>query len=162
MKKTSILIIVALSFVMGVRAQRTKSALLPVSQAKALAEQCSRDSPRDYTDTWIPTTEQIRDMESKLGDISKLKAECCIQGETIRNPERWYLQYVGLVWHGKKIIYISAPDVDEPVYKLVVDGVVKGDWRSIVIRVCDGGSSWGVIYDSATHKFSNLSVNGVA
>src|ERR1043166_8760185 len=124
MKDTLLLIIVLFALSTDLYAQRAKSALLPVSQAKDLAEQCSRDSPRDYTDTWVPTPDQIREMEKRLGDISKLKAECCIQGHMVSDPESWYLQYVGLVWHGEKIIYISAPDVDEPVYTLVVDGVV--------------------------------------
>lgn len=149
-------------------AQRAKSALLPVSEASALAKQCSRESPSDFTETWIPTVEQIRKMESKLGDISKLRAKCCIEGEQIERPQDWYMQYVGLVYRGKKVIYISAVDTDEP--RSFISKIVNGNevvsetqltWKMRAIVICDGGNAWGVIYDVESGNFSDLSVNGI-
>lgn len=149
-------------------AQRAKSALLPVSEASSLAKQCSRESPSDFTETWVPTAEQIRTMESKLAEISKLRAKCCIEGEQIERPQDWYMQYVGLVYRGKKVIYISAVGTDEPrdfITKTVNGNLVVSEtrftWKMRAIVICDGGNAWGVIYDIDSGKFSDLSVNGI-
>ena len=152
----------------AVSAQRAKSVLLPAEEGKKVAKQCSRPSPEDFTDTWIPDAEQLRAMESRLKDISRLRAEgCCIEGARVENPEQWYLQYAALVWKGKKIIYVSAigrePTTD---WVLSSDGkthkeVPNDNWKKFAIIICDGGNAWGVIYFPQTGKFSDLSVNGI-
>src|SRR5688572_5927499 len=90
-------------------AQRARSALLPSSEAKDLTKPCSRPGPSDFSDTWEPSSENIVKMESGLSKISRLKVKsCCVEGVAIKNPDEWYLQYVGIVRNGKKLIYISA------------------------------------------------------
>ena len=161
---------ILLFLTMGTMAQREKSALLPPDEAKKVAKQCSRSSPSDFTDTWEPTREQINLMEAKLAKISKLKAKaCCMKGDRVENPNDWYLQYAALVWRGKKIIYISAVSTSPPTHLWLetIDGQLVGDeraddtWKTQAIIVCDGGTAWGVVYELARGKFSDLAVNGV-
>jgi hypothetical protein len=149
------------------QAIREKSTILQSDEAKRVAKQCSRYSPSDYTDTWMPSLDDIRKMERNLSEISKLRAKCCIEGAGIEDPDKWYLQYAGLIWKGKKIIYISAIGRDQPT-DLVIDESTKkykevpsNTWKDFATIICDGGNAWGVIYDPQTNKFSNLSVNGV-
>jgi len=109
-------------------AQRSKSALLPASEAKALTNQCSRDSPSDFSDTWEPSSKDIVKMESTLSKISSLTAKsCCIEGSTVEHPDDWYLQYVGIVRNGKKLIYISAISPERPAMHSaqIIDGITK-------------------------------------
>lgn len=166
MDRIAILLLIATALSSTALSQRTRSALLPVSEAKALAEQCSRWSPREFTDTWIPSEDEIREMASRLRDIARLKAEkCCFKGRRVEDPEQWYIQFVGLVWKGKKIIYINAVSREQPtVYEAdlsTLRTVPSDRWKSEVIRVCDGGTNWGVIYDPSKRKFSDLAFNGV-
>jgi hypothetical protein len=133
--------------------QRDKSVLLPESEAKKLTVQCSRPSPSDFSETWKPTADEIKAMESKFSDIKRLKAEgCCLEGGKVENPEHFYMQYIGIVIKGKKSIYINAfADSEPPKY-----------WKEKAVIVCDGGESfWGVLYDVETGNFSELAFNGV-
>jgi|GEM_PF-3465014 len=145
-------------------AQRSKSTLLIGKEAERLADQCSRPSPKDFTGTWEPSKDQIVGMESRFIEISKLKvASCCIVGRRIEKPDDWYMQYAALIWKGKKIIYVSAVSTDQPEYKEIDSktGSVLADWRTRAVEICDGGNSWGVIYDVAARRFSELAVNGI-
>lgn len=140
-----------------------RSVLLPVTQAKTLTNQCSRPAPSNFSDTWEPDQAQIKEMESKQNEISKLEVRsCCIVGARVPDPEEWYRQYVGLIWHGRKIIYINGVSRGKPLYKSIKDGMVVADWTTEAVMVCDGGTAWGVIYDIATKTFSELAINGVA
>lgn len=146
---------------------RDRSTLLEGEEAKLLAKQCSRDSPDDFTDTWVPSVEEIKKMEQNLSQISKLRAKCCIEGVNIEDPDKWYLQYAGLIWKGRKIVYISAIGRQQPsVWVIGSDGrtakeTPDDNWKKFAIVICDGGNAWGVIYDLKTGKFSDLSVNGI-
>ncbi|MFN0277938.1 MAG: hypothetical protein ACKVRN_04975 [Pyrinomonadaceae bacterium] len=159
--------LVILAFVTNAQTTREKSVLLTGEEAKKLAAQCSRLSPSDFTHTWIPSQKQINTMEVNLGGISRLKAKaCCIGGERIENAEQWYLQYAALVWKGRKIIYISAVSTEKPLGPCFdKDGIIFDEfceyWKQRASIVCDGGTNWGVIYNVASGKFSNLAVNGI-
>lgn len=141
-----------LSFSIVCFGQREKSALLPATEAKAVTQQCSRSSPNEFTETWEPTKTDIRLMESRFSAIKKLKAKCCMEGEQIENLDRPYMQYVGIVIKGKKLIYINAFYDSDP----------GESWKERAYVICDGGTAWGVLYDPKTGKFFDLSVNGVA
>jgi hypothetical protein len=134
-------------------AQREKSTRLPTSEAKNVTNQCSRPSPDNFTDTWQPSEAEIREMESRFPQIKKLRVkECCIRGEQIENPERYYMQYIGIIVDGKNLIYINAfPDSNPDEF-----------WKKNAVNICDGGTAWGVLYDPKTKKFFDLAVNGVA
>ena len=166
--KTILLLVIVTATVAVALAQRARSVLLPAPEAKRLAKQCSRPSPSDFTDTWVPTVDEIKTMEARLKDIAKLKVKsCCIVGDQVENPQEWYLQYAALVRKGKKIIYISGISVTEPERGPCFDkdGIVTDEhcefWKHHAEVVCDGGTQWGVIYDVSTGKFSDLAVNGV-
>ena len=63
------------------------------------------------------------------------------------------MQYVGIKIKGKKFIYINA----------FADSKPPTDWKEKAVIICDGGeSSWGVLYNVETGKFSELAFNGVA
>lgn len=133
-------------------AQREKSVLLASSEAKVLAKQCSRHSPEKFTGTWEPSRAVIKEMESNFSKIKKLEAkECCFEGAQIENPDEFYMQYVGLILDGKKLVYISAFTTSEP---------YEG-WKKSAAIICDGGNAWGVLYDPIERKFFDLAVNGV-
>jgi hypothetical protein len=132
-------------------AQRKKSVLLPPSEAKKLTQPCSRPHAPDFDDTWVPTADDIKLMESKLSRISRLRAKCCMEGAQVRDLGHFYMQYVGIVVSGKKVIYISAFADDRP----------PEYWKQNAVTVCDGGVDWGVLYDPATQQFSDLAVNGI-
>jgi len=143
---------VVLLLATGAVAQRDKSTLLPVSEVKAAVNQCSRPSPSNFTDTWQPSKEELKEMESRLADIKKLTVlDCCIRGKKIKNPESYFLQYAPIVLDGKKLIYINA----------VPDFVPGDSWREKAVVICDGGTGWGVLYDPQTKTFSSLGVNGI-
>ncbi|MEP6903350.1 MAG: hypothetical protein ABJA66_16600 [Actinomycetota bacterium] len=141
--------LLCLTFLMccSIFAQRDKSALLPESEAKILAEQCSRQNPPEFSETWSPTRSDIKAMESKFSDLKKLKT----RGEKITNPEEFYMQYVGIVIKSKKFIYINAFYFSEP----------PEGWKEDALIGCDGGSRfWGVLYNVKAGKFTDLAVNG--
>jgi hypothetical protein len=166
--KRTILIAFVIMFVSSIgQAQRDKSSILPTSEAKALVNQCSRESPSDFTDTWEPTKSQIQEMESKLSKIANLTAKaCCVIGAKIDEPTKWYMQYVGIVRKGKKQIYISGISKNQPtefvadVTNGTLDDRPSDMWKTHAIIICDGGTAWGVLYEPSTGKFFDLAVNG--
>ncbi len=134
-------------------AQRKKSTLLPPGEAKKVADQCSRPGPPEFSDTWQPTGADIELMESRLPRVKGLRAKgCCMEGAQVEDPGHFYMQYVGIVVKGKRLIYINAFADDDP----------PESWKKEAYIVCDGGTDWGVLYDPETGKFSDLAVNGVA
>jgi hypothetical protein len=73
------------------------------------------------------------------------------EGVQVKHPERYYRQYLGIIVHGRKIIYINA-FCEKPL----------DFWQERFYEVCDGGGCfWGVEYDVDSGRFSNLQMNGV-
>ncbi|HEX7294400.1 MAG TPA: hypothetical protein VF251_01525 [Pyrinomonadaceae bacterium] len=92
-------------------------------------------------------------MEARFSEINKLTVEeCCVIGYRVEHPEEYYMQYVGIIVDGKKLIYINAFGATEP----------SDSWKEKAVVICDGGTAWGVLYDPQTKKFSKLAVNGIA
>ena len=90
-------------------------------------------------------------MESRLSRIADLRTESGIIGVRIKHADRYSRQYVGVIIENRKFIFINAfCDDSPPTY-----------WRERVVDVCDGGCSWGVVYDVETGKFSHLEMNGI-
>jgi hypothetical protein len=133
-------------------AQREKSTLLPASEAKSVTNQCSRPSPDKFSDTWQPSQAEIKEMESRFSQIKKLRVKkCCIQGAQVEDPEEYYMQYVGIIVGGEKLIYINA----------FADSNPGEMWKQNAVIICDGGNAWGVLYNPTTKKFYELAINGV-
>jgi len=79
-------------------------------------------------------------------------------GKRIEDPAAYYRQYLGIRVGGRNLIYVNA--FDEFTAKQLQEYKAKIDWRETPIIGCDGGQSfWGVVYDPATGKFSDLEIN---
>jgi len=120
---------------------------------KNILNPCSRTAPPTFQGTWTPTQEDIAKMEANFRRLQRLKAtECCLRTR-IESINTYFLQYVGIVVDGKKLIYINAIDKSDADKN---SNNVPHDW-------CDGGPGcWGCLYDPATKKFFHLAINGIA
>lgn len=90
-------------------------------------------------------------MESQLSLVSRLRSNSGVIGMRIERPERYYRQYVGIMVAKRKLIYINAFCADPP----------PSYWEERIVDVCDGGCSWGVVYDIEHEIFSDLEMNGI-
>jgi hypothetical protein len=125
-------------------------AILPESQGPALVRQCSRLAPRDVSGFWSPSVAQVLALEQRLPDLFR-KSQPKIK------LANYFRQYVGIVSHGRKLIYLNA------FIKGGLDVNPKKDWKTTAIIVCDGGDGfWGVEFDPAENTFQHLETNGVA
>ena len=125
-------------------------AILPESQGPTLMRQCSRSAPSDVSGFWIPSVGEVMALERRLPEfLRKTQPE-------IKLPD-YYRQYIGVISHGRKIIYLNA---------FTGGGLQVNpdrDWKTTGIRVCDGGYGfWGVEFDPADNSFHHFETNGVA
>jgi hypothetical protein len=127
------------------------SAILPSDSP--LMDQCSRPGPPEHDSTWQPGPEDIRALEVRFGKLERMKARnCCLLGARVGHLERYFLQYVGIVSGGRRLIYINAFKDDKP----------HPSWRTTLVSVCDGGAGyWGAVFDPAMGRFSDLAFNGL-
>lgn len=132
--------------------EKTKWVVLPETAAEQVKNLCSRPGPPNFNATWMPSDSDIQAMESRLSRISRLRSKSGILNEQIKHPDHYYRQYLGLVVNKRRIIYINALCEDSP----------PENWQQTVYDVCDGGCTWGVVYDVASGDFSDLEMNGVA
>jgi len=144
-------LVITLTSVLG-RQDKTRSVILPEKAAQQISQLCSREGPPKFDSAWTPTDDDIRKMESQLSRISRLRSKGGIEGARIERPERYYRQYVGIVVAKRKLIYINAFCDEKP----------PSVWKESIVDVCDGGCSWGVVYDIEKGTFSDLEVNGIA
>ena len=134
--------------------------VLPLDQATAVTHQCSRSSPGPVKGTWLPTAQEIRDLESKLPDA----LAHALPKRTLDDIRTHIIarQYAGLVIGTHKTIYVNAFPLhffdeemrafpDKPPF----------DWKHKAVNVCDGGAVFfGVEYDPKTKVFVNFAFNG--
>src|SRR5256885_2552112 len=130
--------------------KKARSVVLPESTADQVKQLCSRPGPPKFDGAWTPTDADIRSMENRLMRISRLRSKSGMRCVRIEHPDRHYRQYIGIIINKRKFIFINAFCDDTP----------PANWQEIVIDICDGGCSWGVIYDIVTGKFSDLEMNG--
>jgi hypothetical protein len=119
--------------------------ILPMSEVPRLLNLCSRPSPQEVTETWVITKPQVLEIEKRLPDFAHKHASI--------DPGKSLRQYIGIVAHGKKIIYLnSIPDW--------ASVAAKKDWRTKAIDLCEGGEAfWGVEFDPADNTFHNFHSN---
>src|ERR1700686_827639 len=126
-------------------------AILPKSEAPALIRQCSRGSPTDASDFWIPSPSQIQAIEQRLPELLRKS------GHKLKLSDS-YRKYIGVTSHGKKLIYLNS----FPEFALKYSEG-RRNWRTTALTVCDGGDVfWGVEFDPADKTFHHLEFNGVA
>jgi len=143
-------LVLAVTSVLGGQ-DNIRSVILPEKAAQQISQLCSREGPPKFDSAWTPTDDDIRKMESQLLRISRLRSKGGIVGESIERPERYYRQYVGIVVAKRKLIYINAFCDEKP----------PSIWKERIVDVCDGGCSWGVVYDVEKGTFSDLEMNGI-
>ncbi|HQO19710.1 MAG TPA: hypothetical protein PLA03_05035 [Acidobacteriota bacterium] len=119
-----------------------------------IIQPCSRTAPPAFEGTWTPTKEEIEIMEKHFNKLQRLKAsECCLPRFNIDPIDQYFLQYVGILVNGKKLIYINA----------VQNKNIKDEDKYTPQGACDGETCcWGVLYDPEKHKFFHLAINGSA
>jgi hypothetical protein len=104
-------------------------------------------------ESWQPTPTDLRSLAADLPQIRSLHTSEH-DPRQIDNLDRYFLQYLPIVQSGKKRIFVNAFCND-------VEGA-PNDWHHHLQAVYDGGDCfWQVYYDPATHRFSNLMINGL-
>ena len=115
--------------------------VFPAEQAVSLTRQCSRTAPRPEG-AWLPLPSDIARLDPALTSL--------LAGKSLQ-PAAYYRQYGGLVVNGRHVIYVNG----------VRNAVVRGDWHTQAISICDGGQlAFGVEYDPATGSFAHFAFNG--
>jgi hypothetical protein len=134
--------------------------ILSPDQAMQVLRQCSRPTPEGVNGTWIVTPQVMAQLEQDLNKLSDLKShQCCVPGESVRDPSSFFRQYVGVTIRGRKYVYINA--IQAPILRRATDTLDAVMHKPFM--VCDGGdSAWGALYDTETRQFSELAFNGVA
>jgi hypothetical protein len=130
---------------------KSRAVVLPETAADQVIQLCSRPGPPKFSGAWKPTEADIQKMEAHLSRIAGLRTESGVVGVQIEHPDRYYRQYVGIIIENRKFVFINAFCNDKP----------TEDWGERIIDYCDGGCSWGVVYDIGTGKFYPLEMNGV-
>ena len=78
-----------------------------------------------------------------------------------RKAFRWWMAGFAIF-----LLIFTALTIEDLVLMLFInafcDDTPPEFWREVLIDTCDGGCSWGVVYNVATGKFSYLEMNGVA
>jgi hypothetical protein len=151
-----LLAVAAAACVSSAPAPPAGSVVLPPEQLERALWLCSRSGPSlsEVEGTWEVTPEVVARLEADLPRLGRLRPEeCCLARGPIRQPERFFRQYVGIVLGGREVVYVNA-------FRSVES---DPDWRQRAVQVCDGGDDyWGAIYDPATRRFSRLAFNGEA
>lgn len=116
------------------------------STAAQVLDTCSRDSPARHDGAvsgyWVPTVEQVAQLETRLAQLQP----------EITDPGAYDRQYVGILYRGRRAIYVNAfrPHDDSDL-----------DPSIDAVRACGGGSGfWGAVFDPASGSFSEIAVNG--
>ncbi|MCY0910395.1 hypothetical protein [Massilia antarctica] len=120
--------------------------------------QCSREVPEASGDYWIPTAEQILDLEMQMIRVMSQREQA---GLRLPYPgTRFNGQYIGFTRHGARYIYGNF----FPSYE-VGEQRWTADWSPFEkpVIVCDGGRNfWGIVYDMRTKQVEQPIFNGPA
>jgi hypothetical protein len=131
---------------------RDRIAILPAAAGPALLSQCSRETISQPDSFWVPTGSDVASIESALPAF--------LSRPGVRSPRAplsaYYRQYVGVVAHGKRLVYVSFFDGSS-----MKDSDTR--WRKEAVNVCDGGDHyWGIVFDVDSRSFEPPRFNGEA
>jgi len=156
MKYPAALALVAISCAVGAASPQgllSSHGPLPLKSGETikLFHQCSRSAPVHEGLIWQPSKAEVARLEAALPAYLKAVHE---SGQaTPPVPPHYRGQYASYTERGKPRIYASFVPEDAAAR---IGGTVGN-----ALQVCDGGSQfWGVVYDPASHSFSNLELNG--
>lgn len=132
-------------------AQQRRIFVLTTSKGPALLKQCSRDTPQDVDGFWVPSSEEVAELEARLEPFLKASSS----GRRVLPLDQYHRQYIGFTKHGKHYIYGS--------FYAVPGAFVAKYEASEPVLVCDGGSHlWGVVFSVDSKTFMDLAFNGIA
>jgi hypothetical protein len=131
-------------------AEHRPFAVMPEETAKQINQRlCSREGVAGVEGGWKPSVEIIERIEKELHQIAKLESKGGVIGASIREPESYFRQYVGITIAERHLIYINAFTTPQP------------NWQDQLVKPCDGGvRNWGVLYSPADGTFFDLRTNG--
>jgi hypothetical protein len=137
-----------------------------VLQGKAaldVLQQCSRSTPSDVRETWMPSAAQIAALEAKLGPVLASARGPMLHAGPPRRLDDYARQYAGIVHpDGTRGIYVNG-FVRVEIHLVARHGDDTLRWRESPVLVCDGGAGFfGVEYHPDTGTFGPLQFNGVA
>jgi hypothetical protein len=127
----------------------SQGVVLPVSIAPGVLNQCSRPTPKAPDGYWEPKERDVQSLEGLLPAYIRARKEYQA-ARVLERLSKYRRQYAGFVRDGHKTIYVN---LFWPEY-----GV---QWRSEVVRVCDGDIGfWGVEFDTTSNTFVHIAYNG--
>ena len=117
--------------------------------------------PRGAAVFWTPTVGDLKDIERTLPAYFKSQKLT----PSVRTPgfHEYYRQCAGFLRCQQRLVYINAfaPRIKEEMEESARIRKQSFNWKRNPVVVCDGGRSfYGIEYDPATGKFSNLYFNG--
>jgi hypothetical protein len=122
--------------------------VLSIANAPAVLDQCSRETPGGVNGFWEPPVTVIEALERRLAE--HLESIAGTEGPPRGVP--YARQYIGFVRDGTNLIYGNF-------FPNTVRGSPRSDRAAVI---CDGGSAfWGIVYDPASGRFTELEFNGV-
>lgn len=134
------------------------SIVVDTSIGKEMLRQCSRCTPKHIDGYWKPSEFDIKVLERNFNKIYRVKS---LKGhgdrETVDSLKYFSFQYLGVLIHKHKYIYINAfPAGGEKDYL-----IRNIDFSKVAYKVCDGGYNfWGILFNLKSLKFRELVFNG--
>lgn len=139
---------------------------LPQQMGPAVIDQCTRQVPTGITGYWEPDSVTISQLEEKLPELFlRIATE---KGRKSFGTDEYYRQYVGLVRHGHKVIYVNGfhrgyvhpREWLRDSTKFIGAMPDSASWRTRPVNVCDGGFLYfGVEYDVVRREFGRIDFN---
>ncbi len=123
--------------------------ILPEAVQRGILQQCSRDVPARADFEWVPSVQQIAELEQRLPEyISR-------NGQLPAPLSSYKRQYGGFGVGRDSLIYVNLwiPWRED----------TASYWHRVPVQICDGGKAvFGVVYDVRRHRFTRIDFNGYA
>ncbi|HEU5090546.1 MAG TPA: hypothetical protein VFT99_23990 [Roseiflexaceae bacterium] len=124
---------------------------LPTYQGVIVPENAARAADPQAAAYWTPSDDDIAEFEAGLAPFVRAAAPHR-SSDLWQRQATYKRQYAGIVREGKRLIYANFLCDD-----------MQGRWKTTYVIVMDGGDCFfQATYDTATHQFTGLSVNGEA
>lgn len=108
---------------------------------------------------WVPSTDNIVSLESRLLELNKVKFDSLNGMSSLAFPvNKYYRQYMGVIFKGEKVIYINAFSNDK-MLKLGFKNMENSKEKNYFGHAHCGNYCWGGIYDPFRKSFRELKVD---
>lgn len=137
-----------------------RGVVLPADVAPGLFRQCSRPAPVFLGNLWTPTPADLAQFESRFPVYYESKT--AFRSMTL---DYYYRQNAGFIAaDGRRLIYTNFFPWAVPSAELQKEDPIRWDpdlWKKAPQIICDGGGRFfGVVFEPATGRFSDLELNG--